>query len=77
MRTGDRILVTVKTYPELSKTYGISRKIYLAPKTVAYYRSSLRRKLRTQNRADLMRVVVESGQPTQTLAVAGIGRKEQ
>ena len=22
MRTGDRILVTVKTYPELSKTYG-------------------------------------------------------
>ena len=22
MKTGDRILVTVKTYPELSKTYG-------------------------------------------------------
>ena len=55
----------------------ISRKIYLAPKTVANYRSSLKRKLRAQNRADLMRVVVESGQLTNMLATAGIGQKDE
>jgi two-component system response regulator NreC len=55
----------------------ISRKIYLAPKTVANYRSSLKRKLRAQNRADLMRVVVESGQLANMLAAAGIGQKDQ
>lgn len=55
----------------------ISRKIYLAPKTVANYRSSLKRKLRAQNRADLMRVVVESGQLANMLAVAGMGQKDQ
>ena len=55
----------------------ISRKIYLAPKTVAHYRSSLKRKLRAQSRADLMRVVVASGQLPDMLAVAGIGQKDQ
>ena len=55
----------------------ISRKIYLAPKTVANYRSSLKRKLGAQNRADLMRVVVESGQVADMLAVAGMGQKDQ
>ena len=55
----------------------ISRKIYLAPKTVANYRSSLKRKLSAQSRADLMRVVVESGQLANMLAVAGMGQKDQ
>ena len=55
----------------------ISRKIYLAPKTVANYRSSLKRKLRADNRSDLMRVVVESGQLADMLAVAGMGQKDQ
>ena len=55
----------------------ISRKIHLAPKTVANYRSSLKRKLGARNRADLMRVVVESGQLANMLAVAGMGQKDQ
>ena len=55
----------------------ISRKIYLAPKTVANYRSSLKRKLRAQSRADLMRVVVESGRLTDMLAVAGMEQKDR
>ena len=55
----------------------IARKIYLAPKTVANYRSSLKRKLGAQSRADLIRVVVASRQLTNMLAVAGIAQKDQ
>ena len=55
----------------------ISRRIHLAPKTVANYRSSLKRKLRARNRADLMRAVVEFGQLANMLTVAGMGQKDQ
>lgn len=54
----------------------ISRKIYLAPKTVANYRSSLKSKLGAQTRADLMRIVVEAGHLADMLRVAGIGQKD-
>lgn len=55
----------------------IARKIYLAPKTVANYRTSLKNKLGARTRADLMRVVVESGQLAEMLRTAGIDKKNQ
>lgn len=54
----------------------IAAKIYLAPKTVANYRSSLKSKLGAHNRADLMRIVVESGQLTNMLRAAGFGEED-
>ena len=53
----------------------IARKIYLAPKTVANYRSSLKRKLGAQTRTDLMRFIVESGHLADMLRTAGIVQK--
>ena len=55
----------------------ISRRIYLSPKTVANYRASLKNKLGAQTRADLMRIVVESGHIADMLRAAGIGQKDQ
>lgn len=55
----------------------VSRKTYLAPKTVANYRSSLKGKLGAGSRADLMRAVVESGHLPDMLRAAGIGQKDQ
>ena len=54
----------------------IAGRIYVAPKTVANYRSSLKSKLGARNRADLMRVVVESGHLSDMLRAAGIGRQD-
>ena len=53
----------------------IARRIHLAPKTVANYRMSLKGKLGVQSRADLMRVVVESGRLANMLKAVGIERK--
>lgn len=55
----------------------IGRKIHLSPKTVANYRASLKNKLGAKNRADLMRVVVESGHIAHMLEAAGIGQEDQ
>ena len=55
----------------------ISRRIFLAPKTVANYRSSLKGKLDAATRADLMRVVVESGHLSDMLRVAGLEKKDE
>ena len=55
----------------------IANKIYLAPKTVANYRSSLKSKLGAQSRADLMRVVAESGHLADMLRAAGIAQKDE
>ncbi len=55
----------------------IAARIFLSPKTVANYRSSLKSKLGATNRADLMRVVVESGRLADMLRAAGIGRAER
>jgi two-component system response regulator NreC len=52
----------------------IASKIFLAPKTVANYRSSLKSKLGVQSRADLMRVVAESGHLADMLKTAGINQ---
>ena len=54
----------------------IAGKIYLAPKTVANYRSSLKSKLGAQNRVDLMRVIVESGHMADMPRAAGIGQND-
>ena len=55
----------------------IGRKIFLSPKTVANYRASLKHKLGARTRADLMRVVVESGHIAHMLEVAGIAQEDQ
>ena len=55
----------------------IGRKICLSPKTVANYRASLKNKLGARTRADLMRVVVESGYIAHMLEAAGIGQEDQ
>lgn len=55
----------------------IAGRIHLAPKTVANYRTSLKGKLGAQTRADLMRVVVESGHLADMLKAAGIGQRDQ
>ena len=55
----------------------ISRRIFLSPKTVANYRASLKSKLGAQTRADLMRVVVESGHLANMLKAAGIWQEGQ
>ena len=55
----------------------IARKIYLSPKTVANYRTSLKNKLVAKTRVDIMRVVVESGHIADMLRVAGIGQTDQ
>lgn len=52
-----------------------ARRIHLAPKTVANYRTSLKSKLGAQSRVDLMRAVVESGHLADMLKAAGIGRE--
>lgn len=54
----------------------VAARIFLAPKTVANYRSSLKSKLGAGSRADLMRVVVESGQLADMLRAAGIGQED-
>jgi two-component system response regulator NreC len=55
----------------------ISRKIYLSPKTIANYRTALKNKLSARTRADLMRVVVESGHIADMLRSAGIVQGER
>ena len=55
----------------------IARKIYLSPKTVANYRTSLKNKLGAKTRPDLMRIVVESGHIADMLRVAGIAVEDQ
>lgn len=55
----------------------VSRKICLAPKTVANYRRSLKNKLGARTRADLMRVVAESGRIADMLRTAGIGTQDR
>ena len=55
----------------------ISRKIYLSPKTVANYRTSLKNKLGAKTRVDLMRIVVESGHIADMLRAAGVGQEDQ
>jgi len=55
----------------------IARKIYLSPKTVANYRASLKNKLGASTRADLVRVVAESGHIADMLRVAGIAPQDQ
>lgn len=52
-----------------------AQKLHLSPKTVANYRTSLKNKLGARTRADLMRVVVESGHITDMLRVAGLGQE--
>lgn len=54
----------------------IARRTYLSPKTVANYRSVLKKMLGARNRADLLRAVVESGHLADMLAAAGIEREE-
>ncbi len=55
----------------------VSRRLFLSPKTIANYRASVKSKLGTQNRADLMRAVVESGHLASMLKAAGIGQEDQ
>lgn len=55
----------------------IARKVHLAPKTVANYRSSVKSKLGARNRVDLMRAVVESGHLAAMLRTAGIGQEHR
>lgn len=50
----------------------IARKIHLAPKTVANYRIALKDKLDMRTRADVMRIVVESGHLPDMLKAAGL-----